>query len=192
MSSLIKDKKTMSLPGCWNMRILLFKVSVGVPAHPKCWSSHTQPTAYPPKALWLPMITSMVLGFAFAKSTSSSLICLFNCPASFIIKENLSLTGELWQSQHTGQRKKTKIIFGKCFSLNLTQLEMPHIGPSLGKVCNFALINKVVKSKWLNRDKWVTLPCFSTHRQPFPESTRLTVSPTSGCSESLESLLKSR
>ena len=162
-----------------------FNASIGVPVSPFLL---TQTAGSPTPnllltlqrlygSLWFP---SIALGFPFAESTASCFIRLFNSPTSPITKENLYLTDELWESQHTGLKKKTGITFGKFFSLNLTQTEMSHMGPSRGEKCNsIALKNKTVKVGCLSRDKWVTLPPM----QPFPRSTRFRASPTKGCSE---------
>lgn len=106
-------------------------------------------------------------------------------------KENLYLSDELWESWHTGQKKKTGITLRKCFNLKLTQTEMSHMGQSVGEECNsIFLINKVVRVKCLGRNKWGTSPHFTTHRQAFRRGRRLRVSPTSGCSESPGKLAK--
>ena len=65
------------------------------PAQLDCWSAHTLPAAYPPKALWLPMGPSMALGSPLAESTASCFICLFSPSATPITKENLCLADEL-------------------------------------------------------------------------------------------------
>ena len=111
---------------------------------------------------------------------ASFFICLFNCPASAITKENSYPTDELWESWHREQKKKSGITFRKCFSLNLTQTEMFHVGSSVGEECNSVFLrNKVEKVQYLARNKWGTLLHF-THGQAFPRGRKLRASPTSG------------